>query len=144
MDEKVKSNNVAIFIHGKPLASSTVGPILTAIYPGFPDSYLLWRHLLVSPNLASYTLIAVDLPGYGGSDSLDKCDAEHVLETMTGFILGMREKHLSESGKLTMITHDWGSVVGARLASEAKGLADRWIITAGILVHIFHPISSSV
>jgi pimeloyl-ACP methyl ester carboxylesterase len=69
-DEKMKGKNVAIFIHG------------------FPDSYVLWRRLLTSSALESYILIAVDLPGYGGSDSLKKYNAENMLEDMTGFILG--------------------------------------------------------
>ncbi|KAF2275445.1 alpha/beta-hydrolase [Westerdykella ornata] len=107
--------NVAIFIHG------------------FPDSYVLWRKILTSPALSSHILIAVDLPGYGGSDSLEKYDPDHVLETMTWFILGMREQYLSDGGKLIMVTHDWGTIVGARLASEANQLADRWILANGVI-----------
>lgn len=95
--------------------------------------------MLQSSKLAEYVLIAVDLPGYGGSDGLDKYDPEGVLEAMTAFVLGMRELYLSsgegeERGKLVMVTHDWGGIIGARLASEAKELADRWIITSAVLV----------
>ncbi|KAF2264911.1 alpha/beta-hydrolase [Lojkania enalia] len=110
-----KAQRVAIFIHG------------------FPDSFLLWRAILASPKLQDYTLIAVDLPGYGGSDDLPIYDPENVLQSLAGFILGMRELYLAESGKLVMVTHDWGGIVGARLASEAKELADRWIIAGAII-----------
>ena len=40
-----KGRNVVIFIHG------------------FPDSFLLWRHILENPELKDHVLIAVDLPG---------------------------------------------------------------------------------
>ncbi|KAH7082269.1 Alpha/Beta hydrolase protein [Paraphoma chrysanthemicola] len=116
-DEATSSpRNVAIFIHG------------------FPDSFLLWRHILQSPELLrKHTLIAVDLPGYGGSDSLPAYGANEMLETMTDFVLGMRKQFLYEESKLVVVTHDWGAIVGARLAAEASVLADRWIITSAII-----------
>ncbi|KAF2745297.1 alpha/beta-hydrolase [Sporormia fimetaria CBS 119925] len=115
---ETKKKGVAIFIHG------------------FPDSYLLWRELLVAPSLQGYTMIAVDLPSYGGSDNFSLYDANNVLEAMTGFILGMRDLYLTEaSSRLVIISHDWGSLIGARLASEAKELAHRWILTSGVIPH---------
>ncbi|KAF2738831.1 alpha/beta-hydrolase [Polyplosphaeria fusca] len=115
-----KSNKVIIFIHG------------------FPDSYVLWRDILTSDALSSYTLIAVDLPGFGGSDSLPHYGPDTVLESMAGFTLGIREEFLAEGGKLVMVTHDWGGIVGARLASEAKELADRYIIAGAIVPRQVH------
>ncbi|KAF2114422.1 Alpha/Beta hydrolase protein [Lophiotrema nucula] len=114
--EGTKSGKIAIFIHG------------------FPDSYVLWRSILGSPALSAHTLIAVDLPGFGGSDSLPVYDPENVLESLAGFILGIREQYLQEGGKVVMVTHDWGGIVGGRLASEAKELADRWIIIGAVLI----------
>ncbi|KAF1996528.1 alpha/beta-hydrolase [Amniculicola lignicola CBS 123094] len=116
---KTKNKNVAVFVHG------------------FPDSYLLWRNILSSEALEPFILIAVDLPGYGGSDGLPKYGPNEVLEAMTGFIVSIREQYLEEGGKLVMVTHDWGSIVGARLASEAKELADRWILTSAVMPGLF-------
>ncbi|KAF2476913.1 alpha/beta-hydrolase [Lindgomyces ingoldianus] len=110
-----KGTNVAVFIHG------------------FPDSFALWRALLSSPALQNHILVAVDLPGYGGSDSLQKYDAETILEAMAGFLLGMRELYLTDGGKMAVVTHDWGGIVGARLAAEAPQLADRWVIASSVL-----------
>ncbi|KAF1842999.1 alpha/beta-hydrolase [Cucurbitaria berberidis CBS 394.84] len=111
--------NVAIFIHG------------------FPDSFLLWRHILQSPELLrSHILIAVDLPGYGGSDGLSAYDSYEVLETLSEFIIGMRELFLQENKKVVVVTHDWGAIIGARLASEAKELADHWVITSALIPHL--------
>jgi pimeloyl-ACP methyl ester carboxylesterase len=56
---------------------------------------------------------------------------------MTEFILGMREKYLKEDAKLVIVSHDWGAIIAARLASEANQLADRFIISSGIIVRPF-------
>ncbi|KAH7392093.1 Alpha/Beta hydrolase protein [Phaeosphaeria sp. MPI-PUGE-AT-0046c] len=117
--ESLDAKNVAIFIHG------------------FPDSFLLWRHILQSPELQrNHILIAVDIPGYGGSDGLPSYGAYDMLETMTEFILDMRKQYLQGDRKVVIATHDWGALIGARLASEAAQLADRWIITSGMLPHL--------
>ncbi|KAF1925575.1 alpha/beta-hydrolase [Didymella exigua CBS 183.55] len=110
--------NVAIFVHG------------------FPDSYLLWRHILQNPVLQqSHTLVAVDLPGYGGSDSLPNYGPYELLEAMAEFIIGVRKQFLQPDSKCVVVSHDWGALVSARLASEAPELADRFIITSGIIPH---------
>jgi len=114
--ESSTAKNVAVFIHG------------------FPDSFLVWRHLLQSASLQKDTiLIAVDLPGYGGSDSLPAYGPNEVLEALSEFIVGIREQFLQQGKKTVVVTHDWGAVIGARLASEAHVLADHWIITGGII-----------
>jgi pimeloyl-ACP methyl ester carboxylesterase len=101
---------------------------------GFPDSFLLWRHFLQSPELQrNHILVAVDLPGYGGSDSVRTYGPNEVLETLSEFIISIRTQFLQEGNKTVAITHDWGAIVGARLAAEASVLADHWIITSGLL-----------
>jgi pimeloyl-ACP methyl ester carboxylesterase len=104
---------------------------------GFPDSFLLWRHILQSPELQrNHILIAVDLPGYGGSDSLPSYGPYEMLETMTEFILDMRKQYLQADKRVVVVTHDWGALVGARLASEASQLAEHWVITSGMIPHL--------
>ncbi|PYI06363.1 alpha/beta fold family hydrolase [Aspergillus sclerotiicarbonarius CBS 121057] len=114
-------------------------PVVVFIH-GFPDSWVIWRHVLSSSSLQeSATLIAVDMPGYGGSDSLDNYSATNVLESLTEFVIAIRAKYGvdTEAGprqkKLTIVGHDWGCVVSMRLAAEAPQLADRFILTNGPL-----------
>lgn len=115
--EASPSRNVAFFIHG------------------FPDSYLLWRHILQTPALQqTNTLIAIDLPGYGGSDSLPNYGPNEILEAMAETIIGLRKQFLHDGRKSVVVSHDWGALICARLASEASELADRWVITSGIIV----------
>jgi pimeloyl-ACP methyl ester carboxylesterase len=84
--------------------------------------------------MQSHTLIAVDLPGYGGSDSLPNYGPNEMLEAMTEFVIGVRALFLQQEKKCVVVSHDWGALVCARLASEASELAEHWIITSGIIV----------
>ncbi|EON63419.1 hypothetical protein W97_02646 [Coniosporium apollinis CBS 100218] len=108
---------------------------------GFPDSWVLWQNLLRSKRLAqNAVLAALDLPGYGGSDGLPQYDATTVLETITAFILCMREEYTGEAqgspterGKVIIVSHDWGAAIAFRLAAEAPQLADRFITSSVFL-----------
>ena len=80
----------------------------------------------------SATFVCVDLPGYGGSDSFKKYDTE-VLEALVEFVVAMRDKYIlqenSEETNTFIVGHDWGCVLGFRLAAETSCLADRFILT---------------
>jgi len=95
---------------------------------------MMWRHLFQEKDipLQHATIVAVDLPGYGGSDSFPKYDTE-VLEALSEFVVAMRDKYIpidqSETLNTIIVGHDWGCVLGFRLASEAPALADRFILT---------------
>lgn len=85
--------------------------------------------------------VAVDLPGYGGSDLLERYSATAVLEKMTEFILSMRKMYgidepesIGARQRVIVVGHDWGCVIAMRLAAEASQLADRFILTNGPLV----------
>lgn len=121
-------------------------PNLVVFLHGFPDSWVLWKDFLSQKrNLDPETVyVALDLPGYGGSDSLDEYNAYNVLEAVTSFVLAMRERFLpngdgsvgllEERGQVVLVSHDWGGVVASRLASEAPQLADHYVITSAVLV----------
>jgi pimeloyl-ACP methyl ester carboxylesterase len=116
------STNLVIFIHG------------------FPDSWMLWQHHLKNTKLAAKAvLVAVDLPGYGGSDSLPNYGPDQVLNVLSDFILRMREQYLhpdsegnGRRGRVLIVAHDWGAVLAFRLAAETPQLADRFILSNGV------------
>ncbi|KAK7545358.1 Alpha/Beta hydrolase protein [Phyllosticta citricarpa] len=114
-------------------------PNLVILLHGFPDSWVLWREFLTRQKLDQESVyVALDLPGCGGSDSLPVYSAENVLETVTSFVLGMRERCIQEEdddrGQVVVVSHDWGAVVASRLASEAPQLADHYILTSAPIV----------
>ncbi|EXJ79906.1 hypothetical protein A1O3_08191 [Capronia epimyces CBS 606.96] len=114
--EGASSDNLIVFLHG------------------FPDSSMMWRHLMKEPAMLSLeaTCVYVDLPGYGGSDSFKRYGTE-VLEALTEFVVAMREKYIStevpDSANTFIVGHDWGCVLGFRLAVDASCLADRFILS---------------
>ncbi|KAL4927948.1 uncharacterized protein BDV17DRAFT_282196 [Aspergillus undulatus] len=115
-------------------------PLVVFIH-GFPDSWVIWRHVLSTESLqGAATLVAVDLPGYGGSESLDRYSATAVLENLTEFIIAMRTKYGIDSStaisqqRTIVVGHDWGCVLSLRLAADAPQLADRFILTNGPLI----------
>ncbi|EPS44288.1 hypothetical protein H072_1731 [Dactylellina haptotyla CBS 200.50] len=110
--------------------TSPGSPLIVFIH-GFPDSWFIWHHQLASPSIQQKAhLIAVDMPGYGGSDCFPVASPTAILTSLTTFILAMKEKKTNES--CILVTHDWGSVVGFRLASEVGFLFSRCIILNAI------------
>lgn len=75
------------------------------------------------------TLVALDLPGYGGSDSIRSYGPDGVLNTVAEAILLLKQRYLPAGrGHCILVGHDWGGVVTTRLASECSGLVDRAIV----------------
>ncbi|KAK6331131.1 hypothetical protein TWF696_003201 [Orbilia brochopaga] len=106
--------------------TSSDSPLVVFVH-GFPDSWFIWHHQLSSPSIQQKAhLIAVDLPGYGGSDAHAKASATAVLTSLASFIIAQKEQKTSE--RCILVTHDWGSVVGFRLAAEVGFLFERCII----------------
>ncbi|RVX71153.1 hypothetical protein B0A52_03519 [Exophiala mesophila] len=117
--------------------SNREGPFngnLVIFFHGFPDSCVMWRHLLQEKSipLQDATLVAVDLPGFGGSDSFPKYDTQ-ILDALSEFVVAMRDTYIpveqADSIDTLIVGHDWGCILGFRLAAEAPALADRFILT---------------
>lgn len=86
-------------------------------------------------------MVAVDLPGYGGSDQLEKYTATEVLDNLANFVVGVRARYGIDGEdigvgvqKTVIVGHDWGCALSMRLASEAPVLADRFVLSNGPLV----------
>ncbi|KAK6509606.1 hypothetical protein TWF481_004341 [Arthrobotrys musiformis] len=110
---------------------TSAGSPLVIFVHGFPDSWFVWHHQLSAPAIQQKAhLIAVDLPGYGGSDNFPRASATAILSSIASFIVAQKEKKTSEA--CILVTHDWGSIVGFRLASEAGFLFTRCIILNGM------------
>ncbi|QDS73636.1 hypothetical protein FKW77_002215 [Venturia effusa] len=125
------------YVEALPLRPTAEQKSLVIFLHGFPDSWVLWQHYLRSCGKLrdNSIMVACDLPGFGGSDSLASYGPNDVLEAITEYIIQMREQYLSpEDGNARVIlaAHDWGAVIGFRLASEAPELADRFILSNAI------------
>jgi pimeloyl-ACP methyl ester carboxylesterase len=100
------------------------------------------------------TLVAVDLPGFGGSDSFPHYGATEVCEALTEFIVATREQYLdpsdADSGRgdgqgdrVFIVGHDWGCLLACRLAAEAPCLANRFVVTNAPHVNHHIPLDTS-
>lgn len=73
-------------------------------------------------------VVALDLPGYGGSDSLSQYGPDEVLNAIVEAIVLLKKQTFPNSaGGCILIGHDWGGAITARLAAETEGLFDRAI-----------------
>ncbi|KAJ5183474.1 hypothetical protein N7492_001090 [Penicillium capsulatum] len=124
---------------GSTGALSSDKPLVIFIH-GFPDSWAVWRHIISSPDLQNdAAVVAIDLPGYGGTQTLSRYSTTNVLERLTELILTLRVQYGVDPGdktnqkKVTIVAHDWGCLLTMRLAAEAPMLAHRFIISNGPL-----------
>ncbi|KAI5308577.1 hypothetical protein KEM55_005370, partial [Ascosphaera atra] len=110
---------------------------LVVFLHGFPDSWVVWRHLITNPSIQEKCIFAaVDMPGYGGSDSLKSYDASNLLGHVAELVVALRERYDLHGGstgkrKAILVAHDWGAAIAFRLAAEVPALADRFIISNG-------------
>ncbi|CAI7598365.1 unnamed protein product [Penicillium glandicola] len=112
-------------------------PLVIFIH-GFPDSWAIWRRIIGNPALQeAVSLVAIDLPGYGGTERLEKYNATNVLEKLTELIVTLRTQYGVDLGnesnkkRTIIVAHDWGCVLSMRLAAEAPSLAHRFILSNG-------------
>lgn len=82
---------------------------------GFGESLFTWRSL-VDPLAARHRVIAIDLPGFGGSG---KPDASYGLEAMTGRLADFLDRWTS--GPVIAIGHSMGGALAAALALARPG-----------------------
>ena len=94
---------------------------------GNPSWSYLWRHQIGPLVDAGFRVIVPDLVGMGMSDkpsALDDYSVERHVEWMRCLLVD----ELRLSG-CTFVLHDWGGIIGMRLAAEQPGLVDRLVIS---------------
>lgn len=112
------SNDLVIFLHG------------------FPDTAYLFSRQLRSDLAYRAKLVALDLPGCGGSDSLESYGPDQVLNVVAEAIVQLKAQYLvsKPSGRCIFVCHDWGGIVGLRLAAETRGLVDHVVAVNSLYV----------
>lgn len=107
-------------------SGSSEAPVVVMLH-GNPSWSYIWRHQIPPLVDAGYRVIAPDLIGMGLSDKPselgDYTVARHV-EWMRSLLVD--ELQLADA---TFVMHDWGGVIGMRLAAENPGLVDRMVIS---------------
>ena len=101
-------------------------PVVVFLH-GNPSWSYLWRHQIGPVVDAGYRVIAPDLVGMGMSDK----PSELGDYTVARHVEWMRSLLLDRLGLVdaTFVLHDWGGVIGMRLAAENPGLVGRMAIS---------------
>lgn len=94
---------------------------------GNPSWSYIWRHQIAAAVGAGYRVIAPDLVGMGLSDKPSEMSDYSVLRHVQWMrSLLVDELALSD---VTFVLHDWGGIIGMRLAAENPGLVNRLVIS---------------
>ncbi|MEM7142573.1 MAG: alpha/beta hydrolase [Actinomycetota bacterium] len=88
------------------------GPLVVFAH-GWPDSWLSWRHQMRAVAGSGYRAVAVEMRGYGETDSpadVGSFDLRHLADDIAGVI-----EHFG-GGPAHLVGHDWGAMVAAGVA----------------------------
>ncbi|KAF2990908.1 alpha/beta fold hydrolase [Methylocystis sp. MJC1] len=84
------------------------GERLALLLHGFPETAVMWRHLVAPLVAKGYRVWAVNQRGYGAT-SRPKGKKHYSLSALTGDVAGLIDA--SGARSITLISHDWGGVV---------------------------------
>ena len=104
------------------------GPLVVLVH-GFPEGWYSWRHQIGAIAAAGFTACAIDVRGYGGSDSPPEV-ADYSLAQITADVAGVIAQ-LSPDGTGVLIGHDWGAPI---VWNTALTRPDRVRAVAGLSV----------
>lgn len=107
-------------------AGPTTAPAVVFLH-GNPSWSYIWRHQIGPVVDVGYRVIAPDLVGMGMSDkpsALDDYSVARHVEWMRALLVD--ELGLTDA---TFVLHDWGGIIGMRLAAENPGLVRRMVVS---------------
>ncbi|KAK0255091.1 hypothetical protein LTR12_004073 [Friedmanniomyces endolithicus] len=97
---------------------------------GFPDSWYIYKRFLESTALKATgaQLVAIDLPGCGGSDDLRQYGPDEMLNAVGEAVAQLKARYLTGGDRRSscmLAGHDFGGFISYRIAAETVGLVDR-------------------
>ena len=84
------------------------GPLVIMVH-GFPESWYSWRHQIGPVAAAGFTVAAIDVRGYGGSDKPHNV-AAYAMEQIVGDLVALKAA-LSPDAPAILVGHDWGAPI---------------------------------
>jgi pimeloyl-ACP methyl ester carboxylesterase len=90
--------------------SSEINTLVIYLH-GFPDTCWLWEEQLRSGLSSEAHLVALDLPGCGGSDSHSFYGPDEILNAVAGAIVQLKRRYLKDTSgspqRSVLVSHDW-------------------------------------
>ncbi len=107
-------------------AGDADAPVVVFLH-GNPSWSYIWRHQIAAAVAAGYRVIAPDLVGMGLSDKPSEM-SDYTVARHVEWMRALLVDRLALSGA-TFVLHDWGGIIGMRLAAENPGLVERLVIS---------------
>lgn len=98
------------------------GPDVLLVH-GFPDDHSVWRHQIPALVAAGYRVIAPDMRGCGESEA-PIGRRSYTLDLLVGDLVALLDA--LGIGKVRLVAHDWGAVIGWQLAIRHPERVDRY------------------
>lgn len=123
---------------------NTDGPLIIFLH-GFPQFWYTWRNQLTGLKDQGYHLVAMDMRGYGSSyrpkNRLDY-NMKEFKSDVRGVIEALQKDKPESSRKVTLIAHDWGSIVAWHVLADSWKLekTGQGYINKGVIINIGHPL----
>jgi len=106
------------------VAEMGAGPLVLFVH-GFPESWYSWRNQLPAVAAAGYRAAAIDVRGYGSSETPEAIDAYRIID-LVGDCVGVVEA-LGEE-RAVIVGHDWGGMVAWQFAMALPRQCSRLVI----------------
>ncbi|PLW29637.1 hypothetical protein PCASD_16749 [Puccinia coronata f. sp. avenae] len=91
----------------------------------FTDSAFSWRYQIVDLVSRGYRVIAPDLLGFGGTSKPKEVEAYGKAGMCKSLIEILEHEGVKE--KITIVSHDWGSIVAARFLTYHPEKVELWV-----------------
>jgi haloalkane dehalogenase len=112
-------------VSGLAYREEGAGNRVALLVHGYPESSYMWRHLMPVLAEAGWRAVAPDLAGFGDSPPDGPGSWEAHVERLAAF----HERH--ELGRVLLVTHDWGVLIGLRWACDNPDLVRGLVISDG-------------
>jgi pimeloyl-ACP methyl ester carboxylesterase len=108
------------------------GERLALLLHGFPETAVMWRHIVAPLVAKGYRVWAVNQRGYGAT-SRPQGKAQYSLAALTGDVVGLIDASGAKS--VMLISHDWGGVIAWVVAIRRLRSLERLVF-----INIPHPL----
>jgi len=110
----VSAGHTYRYIDQQPPGQDQPVPTVLCLH-GFPELAFSWRYQIIHLVHRGYRVIAPDLLGFGGTSKPKEVEAYGKASMCKS--LNEILTHEGVSGRITIVSHDWGSVLAARFSS---------------------------
>ena len=118
-------NGHELRVHLVDTGDSDAAPVV--FLHGNPSWSFIWRHQINAVAAAGWRAIAPDLVGMGMSDKPSEM-ADYTVDRHTDWMRSLLFDHL-DLADITFVLHDWGGIIGMRLAAEQPDRVNRMVIS---------------